>query len=49
MLGPGSGSIRRYGPVEIGVALMEEVCHCGHGLYGPYHSSLEASLQAVFR
>ena len=26
MLGPGSGTISRYGLVGIGVALMEEVC-----------------------
>jgi hypothetical protein len=30
MLGPGSGTIRRCGFVGIGVALSEEVCHCGH-------------------
>jgi hypothetical protein len=29
MLGPGSGTIRRYGPVGVGVALVEGVCHCG--------------------
>jgi hypothetical protein len=27
MLDPGSGSIRRYGLVRVGVALLEEVCH----------------------
>jgi hypothetical protein len=32
MLGPGSGTIWRYSLVGVGVALMEEVCHCGHGL-----------------
>ena len=31
-LGPGSGTIRRYGLVGVGVALLEEVSHCGHGL-----------------
>ena len=29
MLGPGSGTIRRCGLVGVGVALLEEVCHCG--------------------
>jgi hypothetical protein len=28
----GSGTGRRYGLVEVGVALLEEVCHCGGGL-----------------
>ena len=28
MLGPGSGTIRRYGLVGVGVALLEEVCYC---------------------
>ena len=32
MLGPGHGTIRRCGLVEVGVALLEEVCHCGGGL-----------------
>ena len=32
MLGPGRGTIRRCGLVGVGVALLEEVCHCGHGL-----------------
>jgi hypothetical protein len=32
MLGAGSGTIRRCGLVAIGVALLEEVCHCGSGL-----------------
>jgi hypothetical protein len=31
MLGPGSGTIRRCGLVEVGVALLEEVCHCRRG------------------
>jgi hypothetical protein len=26
-----SGTIRRYGLVGVGVALLEEVCHCGVG------------------
>jgi hypothetical protein len=29
----GSSTIRRCGHVGIGVALMEEVCHCGGGLW----------------
>ena len=28
MLGPGFGTIRRYGFGVVGVALLEEVCHC---------------------
>jgi hypothetical protein len=31
MLGPGSGIIRRYGFVGVGMDLLEEVCHCGDG------------------
>ena len=27
----GSGTIRRCGFVGVGVALLEEVCHCGGG------------------
>jgi hypothetical protein len=30
----GSGTIRRCGFVGIGVALLEEVCHCLGGLWG---------------
>jgi hypothetical protein len=29
MFGPGSDTIRKCGPVGVGVALLEEVCHCG--------------------
>jgi len=32
MLGPGSGTIWKYGLVGVGMALLEEVCHCGRGL-----------------
>jgi hypothetical protein len=32
MLDPGSGTIRRCGLFGIGVALLEDVCHCGGGL-----------------
>jgi hypothetical protein len=28
----GSGTIKNCGLVGVGVALLEEVCHCGHGL-----------------
>jgi hypothetical protein len=31
MLGPGSGTITRCSLVGVGVALLEEVCHCGSG------------------
>jgi hypothetical protein len=30
MLGPGSGTFRRGTLVGVGVAFLEEVCHCGH-------------------
>jgi hypothetical protein len=29
MLGPGNGKIRRCGPIEVDVALLEEVCQYG--------------------
>lgn len=32
MLGTGNDTFRRYGPVELGVALLEEVCHYEGGL-----------------
>jgi hypothetical protein len=32
ILGPGSGTIKRCDIVGIGVALLEELCHCGVGL-----------------
>jgi hypothetical protein len=32
MLGPGSGTNGRCGPVGVSVALLEEVYHCGVGL-----------------
>jgi hypothetical protein len=32
MLGPGTGTIRRCDIVGVGVALLEEVCHCRDGL-----------------
>jgi hypothetical protein len=31
MLGSGNGTIRRYGLVGVGMALLEEVCHCRGG------------------
>jgi hypothetical protein len=31
MFGPGSGAIRRCDLVEVGVSLLQEVCHCGGG------------------
>ena len=31
-LGPGSGSTWRYGLAGVGVALLEEECHCRGGL-----------------
>jgi hypothetical protein len=44
MLGPGSDTIRTCGLVGVGVALLEEVCHCGHQLLDSCPSCLEASL-----
>jgi hypothetical protein len=32
MLGPGSSTIRRHGPVGVGMTLLESMCHCGCGL-----------------
>ena len=32
----GSGAIRRCGFVGVGVALLEEVCHCGAGFEVSY-------------
>ena len=32
ILGPGNGTIRGYGLVVVGVALLEEECHLEHGL-----------------
>ena len=50
MLDPERGTIWRYGLVGVGVALLEEVCHCGCRLYDPHPNCLEASiLLAAFR
>ena len=35
ILGPGSGIIKRCGLLGVGVALLEEVCHCGSGQSDP--------------
>lgn len=32
MLDPENGTIRKCGLVRVGVALLDEVCHCGGGL-----------------
>ena len=51
MLGPGGGTVRRCGPVEpveVDVALLEEVCQCGGGLQDPPPSCLEDSLLPDF-
>ena len=37
MLSPGSGIIRRYGLIEVGVAV-KELCHFGDGLSDPIPS-----------
>jgi hypothetical protein len=44
MFGPGSDTIRRYGLVVVGVALLEEVCHCRSGFVDPSSSCQEVSL-----
>ena len=31
MLGPESGTIRRRGLLGVGIALLEDLCHCGGG------------------
>ena len=43
MPGPGSATIRKCGLVGVGIALLEEVCHCGGGLSDPSPSCLEDS------
>ena len=35
VLGPGSGTTRRCGLVGVGVASLEEGCHCRDGLLRP--------------
>jgi hypothetical protein len=40
VLGSRSSTIRRCGFVEVGVALLETVCHCGGGLWDPLPSCL---------
>ena len=35
----GSGTVSRYDLVGVGVALLEEVCHCGGELWGLIGSS----------
>ena len=49
MLDPGTGAIRTCGLVEVGMILMEEVCHYGRGLENPTPSCLEASLLTALR
>ena len=39
----------RRGLARVGVALLEEVCHCGCELEDPYPSCLEVSLLEAFR
>jgi hypothetical protein len=48
MLGPGRGTIRRYVLVGIDVALLQEVCHCGGGLFDSPPSCLEDSSFLLF-
>jgi hypothetical protein len=45
-LGPGRGTIRSCILVGVGVALLEEACHCGGGLWDPHPNCLRDS---VFR
>ena len=43
MLGPANGTNRRCG-LGVGVVSLEEICHCGHGLWHPPPSCPEVSL-----
>lgn len=48
----GSDTIRWCGLLRIGVALLEKVCHCGDGLWGPMlklHPVWESLFLAAFR
>lgn len=50
MLGPGVGIVRLRGPVGVGVALLEWVCHGRYELLDSHISCLKASiLLAAFR
>jgi hypothetical protein len=44
MLGLGSGTIRTCNPIEVGVALLKEVCHCGGELLNMPPIHMEVSL-----
>jgi hypothetical protein len=44
VLGPGSGTIRRFGLVGVGMALLEEVCHGGSGVFEPPLNHMGVSL-----
>jgi hypothetical protein len=44
MVGPRSGSIRRYSHIGVGIYFLEEVVHCGIGLGGPLMSLPEDCL-----
>jgi hypothetical protein len=44
-----SGTIRRYGLVGVGAALLEEMCQYGGGLSGlPYSSSTKCEITGIF-
>jgi hypothetical protein len=43
----GSGTIRRYGLVEVGVALLEEVCHCGGRLRDHIYAQVLPNVELV--
>lgn len=47
MLDSRSGIIRNCGLVGVGIALLEKVCLCQHGLSDPHPSCLEASILLV--
>jgi hypothetical protein len=49
MLNLESGTISKCGLVEVGVAVLEKVCHCRVGQYNPPPDHVEVSLLATFK
>ena len=44
----GNGTSRWCGPVEVDVSLLEEVCHCEDGLWGPMFKLLPGQKRSFF-
>jgi hypothetical protein len=44
---PGSGTIRKWGLGRVGMALLEEVCHCGGGLWDSPPSHMGENLSCL--